>query len=94
MVIVEVLAIAGPALGAASVGIRAYAELQLLAEQSKHMERIMQQSEASLAKLERRLDEPLSSQDLGTIVHAIATNMLQDVDGWARMFRVKAIDAG
>ena len=91
---IEFLALALPTIGAAFVGIRAYAELLLLAEQSKHMEQVMKQSEASLAKLATRLDEPLASQDLGAILHAVTTNMLQDVDGWARMFRVKAIDAG
>lgn len=109
---VEFLAIALPTLGAASVGIRAYAELQLLGEQSRHMAQIMTQAQASLCKLERRLKpdknqeseggqeaeskkaDPLASQDLGMILHAVTTNMLEDVDGWARMFRVKIIEAG
>lgn len=98
--IVEFLAIALPTLGAASVGIRAYAELQLLGEQSRHMAQIMRQAQASLCRLERRLTpdsgtvDPLVSQDLGLILHAVTTNMLEDVDGWARMFRVKIIEAG
>lgn len=92
--VIEFLAVALPTIGAASLGIRAYAELQLLAEQSRHMERIMGQAEARLKRLEGHLGEPLASQDLGAVVNAVTMTMLQEVDGWARMFRVKVIEAG
>lgn len=83
-----------PTIGAASVGIRAYAELEMMTEQSRHMEQIMLRATAALTRLEPKLHEPLASQDLGAILHSVTTNMLQDIDGWARMFRVKVIDAG
>jgi hypothetical protein len=43
-----------------------------------------------------RLDttRPLVSQDLGAEAAAVATLMLQDLDGWARMFRVKLVEPG
>lgn len=83
-----------PTLVAALVGIRAYAELDMVAEQSRHMALIMSRAETSLRRLEPKLGEPLVSQDMGIILHAVTTNMLQDIDGWARMFRVKVIEAG
>jgi len=86
------LAVILPTIGAAAVGIRAYAELQLLARQSDHMQAVMKRAAARLAKLS--LDTPLASQELGAIAVNVATLMLQDVDGWARVFRVKVVEAG
>jgi hypothetical protein len=84
-----------PTVAAASIGIRAYAELQVLARQSEHMRMAM-------LRLGKRLDDlgpvgpnqNLVSQDLGAITLDVATTMLQDVDGWARLFRVKVVEAG
>lgn len=90
----DFLLIALPTFGAASVGIRAYAELDMVAEQSRHMGLIMARADASLRRLDPKLGLPLASQELGLILHAVTTNMLQDIDGWARMFRVKVIEAG
>jgi len=81
-----------PTIAAASVGIRAYAELQLLADQSLHMRGVMQHAERRLKALD--LKQPLASQQLGAIILGVATTMLQEVDGWARMFRVKVVEAG
>jgi len=85
------LAIVLPAVSAAFVGIRAYAELQLLAEESRHMG-------AELARAHRRVERlnpsrPLASQDLGAEAAFVATLMLQDLQGWARLFRVKSMEA-
>jgi hypothetical protein len=91
---IEFLTVALPTVAAASVGIRAYAELQLLAEQSHHMVVVMRQALATLDRIGGRLDQPLASQDLGAALTAVTAAMLQDVDGWARMFRVKVIEAG
>jgi hypothetical protein len=35
---------------------------------------------------------PLASQDLGAEADAVAETMLQDLEGWQRLFRVKAIE--
>ena len=81
-----------PTLAAAVVGIRAYAELQLLADQSRHMRDVMRTAAERLGRLDPSL--PLASQELGAITHGVAITMLQEVDGWARMFRVKVVEAG
>ena len=80
-----------PALSAAFVGVRAYAELEVLAEQSARMETAM----VSAARKLWRIDpmRPLASQDLGMEMFEVATLMLQDVEGWVQLFQVKAVDA-
>ena len=79
-----------PGVSAAFVGIRAYAELQLLAEQSRLMA-------AELERAIQRVDRlnpqrPLVSQDIGAEAALVATLMLQDLDGWAQLFRVKGME--
>lgn len=81
-----------PAVSAAFVGIRAYAELQLLAAQSRHMV-------AELERARRRVDRidlkrSLASQDLGGEAAAISAVMLQDLEGWTRLFRIKTAELG
>jgi hypothetical protein len=85
-------AAAVPALAAASVGVRAYAELEMLAEQSRRMHAAMETGRRRIETVD--LDRPLASQELGAEVLEVATLMLQDVDGWARLFRVKLVEAG
>jgi hypothetical protein len=81
-----------PGISAAFVGIRAYAELQHLAEQSRHMEAELRRA---LARVERiDAGRKLAAQDLGTEAAHVATLMLQDLEGWARLFRVKGLEAG
>ncbi len=79
-----------PALSAAFVGIRGYAELELLADQSVQMQRLTAQAESRLQKLQ--LDAPLASQELGAEILRLAEGMLRDVKGWAQLFRVKAVE--
>jgi hypothetical protein len=44
-------------------------------------------------RIERlRLDHPLASQRLGAMVYEVEIAMLCDLDGWARLFRVKVIE--
>ena len=90
--VLGLLAAIVPAAAAASVGIRAYAELQLLAGQSRHMARAMQAAELQIRDLD--LSHPLASQELGGLVFGVATLMLEDVQGWARLFRVKLVETG
>lgn len=84
------LAIAGPAVSASLVGIRSYAELQLLAEQSRHMRDELDEARSRIEQL--NLARPMVSQDLGAETEAVATLMLQDLEGWARLFWGKAIE--
>jgi len=81
-----------PGLSAAFVGIRAYAELQLLADQSRHMAAELERAHQRVERLDTT--RPLASQDLGAEAAAVATLMLQDLEGWARLFRVKGMEAG
>ena len=86
------LAVIFPALAAGLVGFRSYAELQALAEESHHM--IDRLSRAKLRIERLTFDKPLMSQALGARVFEVAITMLQDIDGWARLFRVKIVEAG
>jgi len=78
-------------ISAAFVGIRAYAEFDLLAEESDRMLRVMEAGRAAIDAT--KFGHPLASQDLGAEISTVAAAMLLDVKGWAQLFRVKAIDA-
>jgi len=81
-----------PATSAAFVGIRAYAEFELLAHQSARMQATMQTAMADLETL--HLDRPLASYELGAALYAVAISMLQDIAGWAQLFRMKTVETG
>lgn len=81
-----------PAAAAAFVGIRAYAEFELLAHQSARMQAAMQAALAEFQLLP--LDRPLASQELGAELYAVALSMLQDITGWAQLFRMKTVETG
>jgi hypothetical protein len=80
-----------PGVSAAFVGLRSYAEWQLLAEQSHHMTILLRQASKRVDRL--CLTRPSVSQDLGAEALTVATIMLQDVEGWGRLFRGKAMEA-
>jgi hypothetical protein len=80
-----------PAASAGFVGIRAYAELEMLAEQSETMLKALRREKQRIAELEP--DAPLASQALGSALAGVATLMLEDLEGWARLFRGKVLDA-
>lgn len=80
-----------PAVSAALVGIRRYAELELLAEQSKYMIAELERARERVARL--NLQRPLVSQDLGAEAAAVAATMLSDLEGWGRLFRGKLMEA-
>jgi len=90
MFVIGFIAALLPVLSAAFVGIRSYAELELVADQSLRMQRILTHAEAQLRHV--ALDLPLASQALGTEILLLAEAMLRDVRGWAQLFRVKAVD--
>ncbi len=81
-----------PAASAAFVGIRSYAELELLAHQSAYMQGVLARARARLDDLD--LDAPLASQALGQALLSIAEAMLLDVRGWAQIFRAKVLVPG
>jgi hypothetical protein len=81
-----------PALSAALFAIRAYAELEVLADQSERMHHLLIALQNRLKMID--LGVPLASQDLGRDLFHLATAMLADVAGWAQLFRMKAVEAG
>jgi hypothetical protein len=81
-----------PALSAGFVGIRSYAELPILADQSRRMQIEMQAAKDRIQRIE--VGEPLASQMLGAEIFGVATLMLQDVQGWMQMFRAKVVEPG
>ncbi len=38
------------------------------------------------------LNRALAAEDIGAETQAVATLMLQDLEGWSRLFKVKAIE--
>jgi hypothetical protein len=81
-----------PAASAAFVGIRAYSELELLENQSARMARVMMQAGTRIDRLD--LVRPLASQELAAEVFDVSSEMLQEVNGWADLFRIKIVEPG
>ena len=81
-----------PTIAAASVGIRAYAELTLLARRSLYMTRVMRRWRMQVSLI--KPGEPLASRELGEATHIVVSEMLRETDGWAQTFRVKVAEAG
>jgi len=80
-----------PALSAALFGVRSYTELEMLAEQSKTMLIALHRARQQLQSLAPAA--PLASQALGKELAALAILMLEELDGWNRMFREKVVGA-
>jgi hypothetical protein len=80
-----------PATSAAAVGIGSYAEWRLLAEESKHMQDMLKSARRKIKNIP--LGRSLASQDLGEEAYAVAALMLQDLEGWQRLFRIKNLEA-
>jgi hypothetical protein len=83
-----------PAGAAAFVSLRAYSEFELLASQSKRVQRVMERASEELQAVDLSGTELLKSQELGSALHALATTMLQDVGGWAQLFAIKSLETG
>jgi len=79
------------AASASLVGVRAYSEFAVLARQSAQMRRALTQAKAELERLD--LASPFAGRELGRLVYSVALLMLQDVGGWVRLFRMKALEA-
>jgi hypothetical protein len=81
-----------PALSAGFVGIRSYAELPLLADQSRRMQAEMEAARIRVQQID--IAGPLASQLLGSVIFGVATVMLQDIQGWVQLFRAKVVEPG
>jgi hypothetical protein len=92
VIILGLMAAVLPALSAAFFALRAYAELEVLTDQSKRMIQLLEALQQRLEDPD--LTRPLASQELGTDLFRLATAMLADVAGWAQLFRMKAVETG
>jgi hypothetical protein len=79
-----------PAASVTFFGIRAYSEFELLAHQSYCMRHSINTALSELNALS--LDRPLTSQAIGAQLYGVAIAMLQDIAGWAQLFRVKMVE--
>jgi hypothetical protein len=89
--VLGVLGLAASAGSAALVGIRAYVEMEMLAEQSQIMLIALRHASMEIEDLDPAA--PLASQTLGSALAGVATLMLEDLEGWARLFRAKVVEA-
>lgn len=97
---VGLLGVLLPSASAAFFGVKAYEELEGLAEQSDQMLDDLHRADNNVERIElalsqRELDHPLplASQLLGAELFEVATVMLSDVTGWAQLFRLKTVEA-
>ncbi len=81
-----------PAFAAALFGFRAYAELELMVEQSGRTLAVLDAAQRSLDRTDTA--RPLASQHVGDVLEDAALAMLADVEGWVQVSRVKAVEAG
>ena len=81
-----------PAFAAALFGFRAYAELELMVQQSERMLGVLDLAGRSLDRTDTA--RPLASQHVGDVLEDAAAAMLADVEGWVQVSRVKAVEAG
>ena len=93
--VVPVIAVLGAFMSAASgsfVAIRAYSEFSLLARQSARMQGLLGEAADDLEGID--IGHPLASREIGHALFGLTTLMMQDVSGWAQLFRIKEVEAG
>jgi hypothetical protein len=81
-----------PALSAGFVGIRSYAELSPMADESKRMVKEMAAAKLRVERIQP--DQPLASQALGSELFGVATAMLYDIESWIQLFSSKIVEPG
>ena len=81
-----------PAIAAFSVGVRSYAEFDLMANQSAEMAAYMVEANERWMKI--NCDAPNASQEMGNLLREICIQMLVDVQGWSAVARSKPVEAG
>lgn len=91
MVALGLAAVVLPTISAAFVALRSYAELEMLTEQSRHMRSKLWRARSRVKRVQ--LERLLASQDLGAEALGVAAIMLNDLEGWGRLFRGKILEA-
>jgi hypothetical protein len=77
------------------IALRAYAELEVLAEGHEATAGMMRAARNRLERLgSAEGGLALVSQEIGAVMHAVAIDMLEETEGWARLFKVKTVEAG
>ena len=81
-----------PAIAAAALGLRKYAETELLARQSERMILRLRAARHRLDAVD--IAAPLASERLGAEALRAADLMLRETAGWAELFELKAAETG
>jgi hypothetical protein len=89
---IGILTAALPAVAAFSVGVRSYAEFDLIAEQSNRMEAVMSIALQRLDKID--IEAANASQRMADVVRDTADEMLQELQGWSAVAHSKILEAG
>jgi len=79
-----------PAIAAAALGLRKYAEMELLAAQSARMIPRLRDAHRRIAAINPAT--PLASERLGSEALRTARHMLEETTGWAELFELKAAE--
>ena len=85
-----IVALVLPIMAAALFSLRAYEELELLESQSEWLIQELEAAKLRLAHLD--VTQPLALQPLGNETVKVMQLLMQDVSGWAQMFKVKAVE--
>lgn len=88
--VLSLLCVVLPTVSAAFFGVKAYEELDVLSDQSDRMVDELEVAQRRLGRIE--VEESLSSQRLGRELQKVASLMLGDLQGWAQLFRLKALE--
>jgi hypothetical protein len=90
LTLIELLAALATAVSASCLAIRSYGELRMLAERSRTM---VTDLKGALERLNAMPQErPLTTQSLGEEAGAVTLLMLQELEGWGRLFSGKLIE--
>ena len=85
-----VLGVALPALSAAAFALRAQAEFEIVAKNSEHLHRRLDESADRLRRL--ALGGPLSAAHLADGIYGAGAAMIADVEDWVALFDVKTAE--
>ena len=85
-----VLGVTLPALSAAAFALRAQAEFEIVAKNSEHLHRRLDESAGRLRRL--ALGGPLSSAHLADGIYGAGAAMIADVEDWVALFDVKTAE--
>jgi hypothetical protein len=80
------------AASASFVAIRFYSEFGLLDRQSRRMQENIEECDKKIRAI--KIEQPLSSLDLGKALQQLSASMLLETAGWAELFRIRSVETG